>query len=170
MTVQCGLSYSYEALQLRRRIRSPHHPQFSFVLFVTLLVSDGNITDDVFTVQIGGQEDGERFKSVFHWDMKSKDEAAAPNRQPLVDEVRRELETGLEAEKRMTRCADDMCSQHYFARELVKLSSIHLVIPAVYKDLHGLFPTFSRYLVFPDKLSDKSFDNLYLVFFLFKLS
>ncbi|XP_052516684.1 nebulin-related-anchoring protein isoform X6 [Budorcas taxicolor] len=35
---------------------------------------------------IGGQEDGERFKSVFHWDMKSKDEAAAPNRQPLVDE------------------------------------------------------------------------------------
>ncbi|KAM9702095.1 nebulin-related-anchoring protein isoform 7-T7 [Dama dama] len=35
---------------------------------------------------IDGQEDGERFKSVFHWDMKSKDEAAAPNRQPLVDE------------------------------------------------------------------------------------
>uniref|UniRef100_A0A4W2G6X6 Nebulin-related-anchoring protein n=1 Tax=Bos indicus x Bos taurus TaxID=30522 RepID=A0A4W2G6X6_BOBOX len=35
---------------------------------------------------IGGQEDGERFKSVFHWDMKSKDEAAAPNRQPQVDE------------------------------------------------------------------------------------
>lgn len=133
MTVQCGLSYSYEALQLRRRIRSPHHPQFSSVLFVTLLVSDGNITDDIFTVQIGGQEDGERFKSVFHWDMKSKDEVATPNRQPLVDEVRRELETGLEAEKRMARCADDMCSQHYFARELVKLSSIHLVIPAVYR-------------------------------------
>uniref|UniRef100_A0A8C6EET1 Nebulin-related-anchoring protein n=1 Tax=Moschus moschiferus TaxID=68415 RepID=A0A8C6EET1_MOSMO len=35
---------------------------------------------------IDGQEDGERFKSVFHWDMKSKDEPAAPNRQPLVDE------------------------------------------------------------------------------------
>ena len=92
--MQCGLSYSYEALQLRRRIRSPHHPQFSFVLFVTLLVSDGNITDDVFTVQIGGQEDGERFKSVFHWDMKSKDEAAAPNRQPLVDEVTHSYHVG----------------------------------------------------------------------------
>ncbi|XP_023585657.1 nebulin-related-anchoring protein isoform X3 [Trichechus manatus latirostris] len=32
------------------------------------------------------QEDGERFKSFFHWDMKSKDGAAAPNRQPLVNE------------------------------------------------------------------------------------
>ncbi|XP_057590930.1 nebulin-related-anchoring protein isoform X5 [Hippopotamus amphibius kiboko] len=32
------------------------------------------------------RDDGERFKSVFHWDMKSKDGAAAPNRQPLVDE------------------------------------------------------------------------------------
>ncbi|XP_007939799.1 nebulin-related-anchoring protein [Orycteropus afer afer] len=32
------------------------------------------------------QEDGERFKSVFHWDMKSKDGEAAPNRQPLVNE------------------------------------------------------------------------------------
>lgn len=117
---------------MRRRTRSPR-PQFRSVLFVTFLVSDGNITDDIFTVQIGGQEDGERFKSVFHWDMKSKDEAAAPNRQPLVDEVRRELETGLEAEKGMTHCAGDMCSQHYFERELVKLSFIHLVLPAVYR-------------------------------------
>ncbi|XP_047615979.1 nebulin-related-anchoring protein isoform X3 [Phacochoerus africanus] len=35
---------------------------------------------------IGGVDDqdhGERFKSVFHWDMKSKDGAAAPNSQPL---------------------------------------------------------------------------------------
>ncbi|XP_045147414.1 nebulin-related-anchoring protein isoform X1 [Echinops telfairi] len=32
------------------------------------------------------QEDGERFKSVFHWDPNSKDGAAAPNRQPLVNE------------------------------------------------------------------------------------
>ncbi|KAM9197715.1 nebulin-related-anchoring protein isoform 2-T2 [Dugong dugon] len=32
------------------------------------------------------QEDGERFKSFFHWDMKSKDGAAAPNRQPQVNE------------------------------------------------------------------------------------
>lgn len=54
-------------------------------------MSDGNITDNIFIVQIDGQEDGERFTSVFQWDMKSKDEAAAPNRQPLVDEVRREL-------------------------------------------------------------------------------
>ncbi|EPY82180.1 nebulin-related-anchoring protein isoform 2 [Camelus ferus] len=35
---------------------------------------------------IGDQGVGERFKSVFHWDMKSKDGAAAPSRQPLVDE------------------------------------------------------------------------------------
>ncbi|XP_066880723.1 nebulin-related-anchoring protein isoform X28 [Kogia breviceps] len=35
---------------------------------------------------IDDQDDGKRFKSVFHWDMKSKDGAAAPNRQPLVDE------------------------------------------------------------------------------------
>ncbi|XP_023402466.2 nebulin-related-anchoring protein isoform X3 [Loxodonta africana] len=32
------------------------------------------------------EQDGERFKSFFHWDMKSKDGAAAPNRQPLVNE------------------------------------------------------------------------------------
>ncbi|XP_008049334.1 nebulin-related-anchoring protein isoform X2 [Carlito syrichta] len=32
------------------------------------------------------QNDGERFKSVFHWDTKSKDEAEAPNRQPPVNE------------------------------------------------------------------------------------
>uniref|UniRef100_A0A8D0NKL0 Nebulin-related-anchoring protein n=1 Tax=Sus scrofa TaxID=9823 RepID=A0A8D0NKL0_PIG len=35
---------------------------------------------------IGGVDDqdhGERFKSVFHWDMKSKDGAAAPSSQPL---------------------------------------------------------------------------------------
>ncbi|XP_049552991.1 nebulin-related-anchoring protein isoform X7 [Orcinus orca] len=35
---------------------------------------------------IDDQDDGKRFKSFFHWDMKSKDGAAAPNRQPLVDE------------------------------------------------------------------------------------
>nr|XP_020022578.1 nebulin-related-anchoring protein isoform X3 [Castor canadensis] len=35
---------------------------------------------------INDQEDGEQFKSVFHWDMKSKDGAGAPNRQPLVNE------------------------------------------------------------------------------------
>ncbi|XP_003787203.1 nebulin-related-anchoring protein isoform X2 [Otolemur garnettii] len=34
--------------------------------------------------EIHDQEDGERFKSVFHWDMKSKD---APNRPPLVNET-----------------------------------------------------------------------------------
>ncbi|XP_068404702.1 nebulin-related-anchoring protein [Eschrichtius robustus] len=35
---------------------------------------------------IDDEDDGKRFKSVFHWDMKSKDGATAPNRQPLVDE------------------------------------------------------------------------------------
>ncbi|XP_036754806.2 nebulin-related-anchoring protein isoform X6 [Manis pentadactyla] len=34
----------------------------------------------------GDQDDGERFKSVFHWDMKSKDGAAVPNGQPLGNE------------------------------------------------------------------------------------
>ncbi|KAK2099022.1 hypothetical protein P7K49_024473 [Saguinus oedipus] len=37
---------------------------------------------------IHDQEDGEQFKSVFHWDMKSKDKEGAPNRQPLVNESR----------------------------------------------------------------------------------
>ncbi|XP_062958084.1 nebulin-related-anchoring protein isoform X4 [Cynocephalus volans] len=38
---------------------------------------------------IGGideEDDSEQFKSVFHWDMKSKDGAGAPDRQPLVNE------------------------------------------------------------------------------------
>ncbi|KAM5139679.1 nebulin-related-anchoring protein isoform 4-T4 [Callospermophilus lateralis] len=38
---------------------------------------------------VGGihdQEDGEQFRSVFHWDMKSKDGPDAPHRQPLVNE------------------------------------------------------------------------------------
>ncbi|ELV13446.1 Nebulin-related-anchoring protein [Tupaia chinensis] len=35
---------------------------------------------------MGDQEDGERFKSVFQWDMNSKDGAGAPDRQPLVNE------------------------------------------------------------------------------------
>ncbi|XP_032137564.1 nebulin-related-anchoring protein isoform X9 [Sapajus apella] len=35
---------------------------------------------------IHDQEDGEQFKSVFHWDVKSKDKEGAPNRQPLVNE------------------------------------------------------------------------------------
>ncbi|XP_017393940.1 nebulin-related-anchoring protein isoform X7 [Cebus imitator] len=35
---------------------------------------------------IHDQEDGEQFKSVFHWDVKSKVKEGAPNRQPLVNE------------------------------------------------------------------------------------
>ncbi|XP_072596179.1 nebulin-related-anchoring protein isoform X3 [Vulpes vulpes] len=35
---------------------------------------------------IDEQDEGERFKSVFHWDMKSRDGTAAPNRQPLMNE------------------------------------------------------------------------------------
>uniref|UniRef100_A0A8C9PGV2 Nebulin-related-anchoring protein n=1 Tax=Spermophilus dauricus TaxID=99837 RepID=A0A8C9PGV2_SPEDA len=38
---------------------------------------------------VGGihdQEDGEQLRSVFHWDMKSKDGPDAPHRQPLVNE------------------------------------------------------------------------------------
>ncbi|XP_040598371.1 nebulin-related-anchoring protein isoform X4 [Mesocricetus auratus] len=35
---------------------------------------------------ITGQEDGEQFKSVFRWDMKSKEGAGAPSRQPLPSE------------------------------------------------------------------------------------
>ena len=42
-------------------------------------------------MQIDEEDDGKRFKSVFHWDMKSKDGATAPNRQPLVDKVKEEL-------------------------------------------------------------------------------
>uniref|UniRef100_A0ABI7W297 LIM zinc-binding domain-containing protein n=1 Tax=Felis catus TaxID=9685 RepID=A0ABI7W297_FELCA len=35
---------------------------------------------------VDDQDDSERFKSVFHWDMKSRDGADAANRQPLVNE------------------------------------------------------------------------------------
>ncbi|XP_054975530.1 nebulin-related-anchoring protein isoform X2 [Sorex araneus] len=35
---------------------------------------------------IGDQEDGEQFKSVFHWDMKPKEGTAVPTRQPLGNE------------------------------------------------------------------------------------
>lgn len=60
--------------------------------------SDGNITDGLFIIQIGDQEHGEQFKSVFHWDMKSKEGAAAPTRQPLGNEVRNKLGIGLKKE------------------------------------------------------------------------
>ncbi|XP_045425328.1 nebulin-related-anchoring protein isoform X1 [Lemur catta] len=36
--------------------------------------------------EIHDQKHGEQFKSVFHWDMKSKDGTGAHNRQPLVNE------------------------------------------------------------------------------------
>ncbi|XP_028730968.2 nebulin-related-anchoring protein isoform X4 [Peromyscus leucopus] len=35
---------------------------------------------------VNGQEDGEQFKSVFRWDMKPKDGAGTPSRQPLMGE------------------------------------------------------------------------------------
>lgn len=68
-------------------------PQVSLCICILLLpffFSDGNITDNVCLVQVDDQDHGERFKSVFHWDMKSKDGAAAPSSQPL-DEVREVL-------------------------------------------------------------------------------
>lgn len=51
----------------------------------SLCFFDGTITDNTFIVQIDEQDDGEQFKSGFHWDMKSNDVAAT---QPLVNEVR----------------------------------------------------------------------------------
>ena len=62
--------------------------QFSYVLFIFFLFFDGTITDNIFIVQIDEQDDGEQFKTGFHWD---NGVAAAPNRQPLVNEVRGEL-------------------------------------------------------------------------------
>nr|KAF6425400.1 nebulin related anchoring protein [Molossus molossus] len=49
-------------------------------------IHEGNITDNIFIGQVDEQEHGEQFKSVFRWDMDSKDGAAAPNGQPLVNE------------------------------------------------------------------------------------
>lgn len=64
--------------------------QFSYISFIFFPFSDGNITDSIFVVQIDEQDNGEHFKSGFHWDnMESKDGVTAPNRQPLVNEVRR---------------------------------------------------------------------------------
>lgn len=61
------------------------------MLFIFFPFSDGNVTDNVSMVQIDNQDDGRQFKSVFHWDMKSRDGTAAPNGQPLMNEVRGEV-------------------------------------------------------------------------------
>lgn len=58
------------------------------MLSIFLLFSDGNVTDHVSVVQIDDQDEGGQFKSVFHWDMKSRDGTAAPNGQPPMNEVR----------------------------------------------------------------------------------
>lgn len=83
-------------------------------MFVFFLFSDGNITDNVFIGQIHDQKDGEQFKSVFHWDMKSKDGTGAPNRQPLVNEVREEWQMGLENESKTIYYANEMCCYYYY--------------------------------------------------------
>ena len=56
-------------------------------LFIFCLFSDGNITDNIFMVQIDERGDDEQFKSVFQWNMASKDGATVPSGQPLVNEV-----------------------------------------------------------------------------------
>lgn len=68
--------------------------------------------DHIFIVQIDEQDDGKRFKSVFPWDIESKEGATAPNRQPLENEVREGLWMGLDAEKRRTRHEDEMYSSY----------------------------------------------------------
>lgn len=61
------------------------------MLFIFFPFSDGNITDIIFVVQIDDQDEGGQFKSVFHWDMKSRDGTAAPNGQPPMNEVRGDM-------------------------------------------------------------------------------
>nr|XP_008268750.1 nebulin-related-anchoring protein isoform X2 [Oryctolagus cuniculus] len=64
---------------------NPKNNTFTSVYYTPL-----NLNARKFPEAVGGindAEDGEQFKSVFHWDMNSKDGAGAPNRQPPVNET-----------------------------------------------------------------------------------
>nr|XP_045217508.1 nebulin-related-anchoring protein isoform X5 [Macaca fascicularis] len=64
-----------------------HNPKNN--TFTSVYHTPLNLNVRTFPEAISGihdQEDGEQFKSVFHWDMKSKDKEGAPNRQPLANE------------------------------------------------------------------------------------
>lgn len=84
-------------------------------------------------VQIDDQDDGGQFKSVFHWDMKSRDGTAAPNGQPLMNEVRGEIWMGLgKKEKYDTLCKWDALWV-LLLEKLIQLSFTQFVIPALYR-------------------------------------
>lgn len=69
-------------------IRSPHHPNSVLYCLLLAFVSDGNIADDIFTVQIGGNgRMVNGLKVGFSLGRHEIQGWAAPNRQPLVDEV-----------------------------------------------------------------------------------
>uniref|UniRef100_A0A2K6L1M7 Nebulin-related-anchoring protein n=1 Tax=Rhinopithecus bieti TaxID=61621 RepID=A0A2K6L1M7_RHIBE len=64
-----------------------HNPKNN--TFTSVYHTPLNLNVRTFPEAISGihdQEDGEQFKSVFHWDMKSKDKESTPNRQPLANE------------------------------------------------------------------------------------
>ncbi|PNI81699.1 NRAP isoform 4 [Pan troglodytes] len=64
-----------------------HNPKNN--TFTSVYHTPLNLNVRTFPEAISGirdQEDGEQCKSVFHWDMKSKDKEGAPNRQPLANE------------------------------------------------------------------------------------
>ncbi|XP_055104745.2 nebulin-related-anchoring protein isoform X3 [Symphalangus syndactylus] len=64
-----------------------HNPKNN--TFTSVYHAPLNLNVRTFPEAISGihdQEDGEQFKSAFHWDMKSKDKEGAPNRQPLANE------------------------------------------------------------------------------------
>lgn len=121
------------AVKMLSQLRLRKIFQFSYILYIFFLSFDGTITDNIFIVQIDEQDDGEQFKSGFHWDMKSNDVAATPNRQPLVNEVRGELWMGLVTEERMTYYANEMYSHYCFQTKSIRVSFIQFVIPTVYR-------------------------------------
>ncbi|XP_005387839.1 PREDICTED: nebulin-related-anchoring protein isoform X1 [Chinchilla lanigera] len=64
-----------------------HNPKNN--TFTSVYHTPLNLNAKTFSGAMGGindQEDDEHFKSVFHWDVKSKDEASVPDRQPLMNE------------------------------------------------------------------------------------
>ncbi|XP_058437300.1 nebulin-related-anchoring protein isoform X3 [Marmota monax] len=65
-------------------VHNPKNNTFTSVYHMPL-----NLNAKKIPGAVGGthdQEDGEQFRSVFHWDMKSRDGPDAPHRQPLVNE------------------------------------------------------------------------------------
>lgn len=67
------------------RLDAEELPPFTYAPLIFFLFSGGMLLKMFSLLQTDGKEDGEQFKSVLHWDMKSKAGAGAASR--LMNEV-----------------------------------------------------------------------------------